>query len=64
MFDKESIPKSAFTAVFGKFKFLRLPLAFLKAQTSSFVLFMTFLDLTKPLIKVKAWDTWHIWMTS
>ena len=32
--DKEFIPKSAFTTVFGTFQFVRLPLACLKPQTS------------------------------
>ena len=58
--DEESIPISAFTTVFGKFKFLRLPLACLKAQTSSFLSFITISDLTRPLMKVKVLDTWHI----
>ena len=57
--DEDSIPKSASTTVFGKFKFLRLPLACLQAQTSLFILF-TFLVLTRPLIKVKALDIWYI----
>ena len=54
--DEESIPKSTFKTVFDKFDFSRLPLACHKAQTSSFLSSMTFLDLTRPLIKVMAKD--------
>ena len=58
--DEESIPKSSFSTVFGKFKFLRLPLVYLKAQTSLFVLFMPISDLTRLLLNVKALDICHI----
>ena len=60
---EESIPTSAFTTVFGKFEFLRLPLDNQKAQNSSSDLYTTFVDLTRPQIKGKAQDTWHTWMT-
>ena len=58
--DEVSIPKSAFTTVFGKFKFWDSPLASHKTKTSSFILFMTFSDLTRPQIKVKVWHTSYI----
>ena len=37
-FDEESIPKSAFTTVFGKFKFLRLP--FVLSQGPDFFIWL------------------------
>ena len=61
--DKESILKSAFTTVFGKFKFLRLPFGLSQGPDLFICLIYDLLDMTKPLIQVKAQDTWHIWMT-
>ena len=55
--DKDSISKNAFTTVFSKFKFLDYSLDYLKAQTSSFILSMTFLNLTRPQTKAKPQDT-------
>ena len=57
--DEESIPKSAFTTVFGKFKFLRLPFG-LSQGSDFFICLMTFSNLTRLLPKVKDLDIWYI----
>ena len=58
--DEESIPKSAFSAVFGKFEFLRLPFGLSQSLNFLIYLICDLSDLTRPLIKVKVLDIWHI----
>ena len=63
--DDESIPKSAFTTVFGKFKFLRLPFG-LSQGPDFFIQLINdlFWDWTRCPTEVKFQDIWLIWMTS
>ena len=62
--DEESIPKSAFTTVFGKFKFLRLHFGLSQGPDFFMHLIYDLSDLIRPLTKVMVLDTWYIWTPS
>ena len=63
-FDEESIPKSAFTTVFDKLKFLRFPFSLSQGPVFFIGLFMTSLDSKRLLTKVKVQEIWLICTTS
>ena len=58
--DEESIPKSAFMTVFGKFECLRLPYHLSQGLDFFISPIYDLLDLIRSLCKVKALDIWHI----
>ena len=58
--DKEYVPKSVFTSVFGKFEFLRLPFGLSQGPDFFIHLIYDLFRLERLPINVNALDIWHI----